>query len=647
MTISALDLKFRQSERMTDFSDGGGSMGATEIVSGVMNNVFSDMSDADGIRGAVSLRKIFAQVNSANTDAYLGPFFFLTDVPVNENVDVLAFQTKSATDERTDARNYYENYRVRGVKSPFVLYGNHFAGQSMIQVYCRTETPSPEIGDVFCLSVEATGYTPLVQFVKVQKVASRSTVTFTDSNGDFVRDVLIIQTTTALGTDLPGLDDPNRLSSINAPTLVRYTQVADSAKYYGFKALSAITVAGAYTVHVDSPYIAAVPVTQSQVTLTDQLAGLGTVSMIVSGATDALSWSGSLSGAAGASVTRYLGSPFARRSVNITVGAVSLRDNGAGGIVAVNPSDTGWGGGVDYTTGAVTLSRDVGFSGTVSITATPAGGVLSQGYTRAIPITPATRGVAYVIQIPGAPARGTVTLDFLALGKWIRLSDNGNGQLAGNAGEGSGTINYATGAIAVTLGALPDNDSALLLGWGTDLRARDSHGEITVPTPLNRQQLAHGGIVPGTLDITWTSGGVGKTASAAASGAITGDATGVVDVASGVVVFSTSAAIDSGTQYSYAYDYVDASKLHSETFTPTAAGHAVSVTLAHAPAAANSVIARWAISVPPGSLVIGRRQYAIALQDDGSGGWAGDNKFTGTNTIDYSTGAITLTVEGS
>ena len=100
-------------------------------------------------------------------------------------------------------------------------------------------------------------------------------MTFTDANGDFVRDVLIIQTTTALGTDLPGLDDPNRLSSVNAPTLVRYTQVADSAKYYGFKALSAITVAGAYTVHVDSPYIAAVPVTQSQVTLTDQLAGLG------------------------------------------------------------------------------------------------------------------------------------------------------------------------------------------------------------------------------------------------------------------------------------------------------------------------------------------------------------------------------------
>ena len=278
---------------------------------------------------------------------------------------------------------------------------------------------------------------------------------------------------------------------------------------------------------------------------------------------------------------------------------------------------------------------------------TPAGAVLSQGYTRAIPITAATRGIAYVIQIPGAPARGTVTLDFLALGKWIRLSDNGNGQLAGNAGEGGGTINYATGAIAVTLGALPDNDSALLVDWGTDLRARDSHGEITVPTPLYRQPLAHGGVVPGTLVVTWTSGGVTKTASAADDGEITGDAAGGIDQTSGVVVFTTSATIDDGTQFSYAYSYVDASKLHSETFTPTAAGHAVSVALTHVPVQEHSVVARWAVTTPQGSLVTGDRQFNLAVQDDGAGGFAGARVFSGTNTIDYSSGAIVLTVEPS
>lgn len=646
MTITALDLKFRQSERMTDFTDGGGRMGATEIVSGVMDNVFSDLSDADGMRGDVSLRKIFGQVNSANTDTYLGPFFFLTDLPLNANVDVIAFQTKSATDERADARNYYENYRVRGVKSQMYFYGDHFAGQRSIQVYCRPDIPSPEIGDVLCLSVEASGYTPIEQFVKIEKILSRTTVTFTDLVGDFVRDVIVMQTTSALLADMPGAEEPSRQTAVTPPTKVRFTQVASTAKYYGFKALTETAAPGDFTVYVGTPYVPAVPVTTSQTPVTDQLAGLAALSMIQSGAANSLTWSGSLSGASNVLVTRYLGSPCARRSVNISVGAVALRDDGSGNVEAVNPSDTGWSGGVDYTTGSVTIARDVGFSGTVSITATPAGALSSQGYTRAIPIDATNRAIAYVAQIPGQPARGTITLDYLALGKWIRLRDDGKGSLTGNPGEGSGTINYATGSISVTLGAQPDVGSAILLAWGTDLRARDSHGEITVPTPRYRQQLAHGGVVPGTLVITWKSGGVTKTATAAADGTISGHATGGINATSGLVVFTTTFPIDGGgEQFHYAYDYVDPTKVHSETFTPTPAGHAVSVTLAHAPVAENSVVARWADTVPQGSLTIGPRQFVYAVQDDGAGGFTGSRTITGTNTIDYATGAIVLTVD--
>lgn len=645
MTITALDLKFRQSERMTDFSDGGGRLAATEIVSGVMNNVFSDLSDADGMRGDVSLRKIFAQVNSANTDTYLGPFFFLTDLPLNPNVDVLAFQTKSATDERAGARNYYENYRVRGTKSQFVFYGTHFAGTRMVQVYCRSDIPSPEIGDVLCLSVEAAGYTPVEQFVKIEKLLSRTTVTFTDAQGDFERDVLVLQITSGLQVELPGLEDPSRFSTVSAPTKVRLTQVAATAKYYGFKALSSPGSIGEHVVHIDTPYVAAVPVTTGQTPMVDQLAGLANVAVIKSGADNALSWNGSLSGAAGALVTRYMGTPMCRRSVNITVGGVALRDDGAGGIEAVNPVDTGWGGGVDYIAGAVSISRDVGFSGAVTITATPGGALSSQGYTRSMPIDAGNRAIAYVAQLAGQPARGTVTLDYLALGQWIRLQDNGKGSLVCNPGQGSGTINYATGSISVTLGALPDVGSALLLGWGVDLRARDSHGELTIPTPVMRQALAHGGIDPGSLSITWTSGGVSKSATAAANGTISGDATGGVDVQNGVVLFSTAFGPDSGEQFHYDYDYVDPSKAHSETFTPTPAGHAVSVTLTHAPVAANSVVARWSVTTAQGSLATGPASFPAAAHDDGVGGWAGPGVRSGTNTINYTTGAIVLTVE--
>ena len=71
MTISVADLKFFQSERMTDFPDGGGQMTGNEIVSDVDNQIFDDISDVDRAAGDVSIRKVYAAVTSADTDKYL------------------------------------------------------------------------------------------------------------------------------------------------------------------------------------------------------------------------------------------------------------------------------------------------------------------------------------------------------------------------------------------------------------------------------------------------------------------------------------------------------------------------------------------------------------------------------------------------
>ena len=83
--------------------------------------------------------------------------------------------------------------------------------------------------------------------------------------------------------------------------------------------------------------------------------------------------------------------------------------------------------------------------------------------------------------------------------------------------------------------------------------------------------------------------------------------------------------------------------MHQETFTPTPAGHAVSITLAHAPVLEHSVVAQWANTVPQGSLVHGPRVVPFAVHDDGSGGF--DGALTGTNTINYTTGDVVLTVD--
>lgn len=650
MAILSTDLRVMQSERMTDFPDGGGRMSATPVVDGVVGNVFPDISTLNTITGNVSLRKTFLQVNTNTTDTYLGVFGFLSDPPLDPLVSVVAFNTASATDLRDAARRYVENYRLQSNKTQFVLYGNHLAGQSTVQVYCRQEIPSPDIGDVLCLSVEQPGYEAGMQFVAVQEVLSRQTVTFWDGSSEFQRDVLILKITTTLQRAFPGREDPIQASTA-APTVVRATQVSDAAKYYGVFPLAESAALGALKVRVATPYVQIVPTSTAETALVDQLAGLGSVAMIPSGATGSLSFSGSLTGAANALVARYLGTPYARRSLFITVGSTELRDDGEGGIVAVDPSSTGWSGEADYQTGRFAIARDVGFSGSVTATATPAGGLLEQNYSYSVPITAVNRNTTYVFQLDPNMAPGSVALDYLALGEWIRLRDNGAGQLIGGTNHGSATVNYATGSVTATLGALPDVDSDILLSWGTDLRARNSSGEITAPIVRHTQQLDNTDIEPGTLTMAWDSGGVAKLAICNTAGVLSGDATGTVDVVNGVVRFTTTAAPDA--QITYAYDY--ATGIHTEDFNPSKVGSQISVTLANAPVRPGSVRCRWIANYAYtyGNVSMADTQRIIEVFDNGAGVFAlpaisdsyGADGFDGT--LNNTTGAIAMDVDAT
>jgi hypothetical protein len=64
------------------------------------------------------------------------------------------------------------------------------------------------------------------------------------------------------------------------------------------------------------------------------------------------------------------------------------------------------------------------------------------------------------------PQPGTLSISYMAQGRWYVLSDGGNGSLKGlDASYGAGTFNRNTGAFVVTLGALPDVGSSLVLTW--------------------------------------------------------------------------------------------------------------------------------------------------------------------------------------
>ena len=108
-----------------------------------------------------------------------------------------------------------------------------------------------------------------------------------------------------------------------------------------------------------------------------------------------------------------------------------------------------------------------------------------------------------------------MTVDYLALGKWIRLTDNGTGQLAGNPGQGSGSVNYSTGSLIATLGALPDIDTAIIVSFGTGIVAerRDEDEQLAPPSMvLQVPTLENTALKPGSVSVDYDVGGVTQTA---------------------------------------------------------------------------------------------------------------------------------------
>jgi hypothetical protein len=656
MAISETDLKLLKAERMTDFSDGGGKMTANEVVDGEVNNLFNDISQLDRTYGRVSLRKAFATVQTENTDTYLGAHIILTDPPDDPNVNVTLYSTESWTDERDAARNYIENYSVEGPESRWVVYGDQIVGQKLVALYSRSNTtnlftpasdPSPEIGDIMLLSTEKAGYDPNYQYVRVTKINSRETQKFTDGNGDFFKDVLILEIANPLRYTFYGNSVPLRLTS-SAPTLFRETSIADAAEYFGVKKITEALSISDLTIKVGSPYTAIVPSAQAETPLIDIAGNMTRPNYVQSGNAAALTASATLSGGAAPdyAANLYLGRGFLPGSLALTIGGTAYKDDGAGGIVLSTGGAGAYGGLVDYAAGSVMITKASSWSSvSVSATATPAAVVYDNAGTVEIPITINNRAFNYVQTLSPVPAPGSLVIDYKALDKWYRLYDDGLGHLSGAApGIGSGTVNYATGSVLVTLAAMPDIDSSVLFAWTTPNDYTQETYVAEQPKPGIGVTLTHTPIVPGSLTISWNDG-TAKTATAAANGTLSGHATGRLVAANGELVFFPSSIPPSGTTFTFEYDQ---SSLKQDVFSVTGdSGGTVSVTLTQTPVKPGSVKLTFTVKRPKSDHFFINNSNAfpqpdvdqtIVVTDDGDGGF--NNDYTGT--IDYATGAVTL-----
>jgi hypothetical protein len=152
-------------------------------------------------------------------------------------------------------------------------------------------------------------------------------------------------------------------------------------------------------------------------------------------------------------------------------------------------------------------------------------------HTQRFKIADVNAGLVYVFQCQPLPEPGTLFIDYWSLGQRYTLADDGAGQLTGSGG---GAVSYLTGLCSVTLKAVPDIGSSISLAHGSRLAYTNRSSQGAAVRAPEYCWVIDGDtdddmVVPGTLSIGYTSGGViysvtdngrGQLAGAGGAGAI-------------------------------------------------------------------------------------------------------------------------------
>lgn len=652
MTILAGDIKLMASQRMTDTQDGGGRLTGNEIQSGAHNAMFPDISDLDRAYGVVNLRKAFLSVQTDNTDTYFGANVTVLLPPTDPNVGLCMMTTKDHHDTRDEARDRVERYLARGPKWQGFLYDTQLEGQRAIRFFQRKELRIPEIGEVLCLVGNENQVNEFEQYVRVLTVSTQLRKFLVQGYGqEFERLVVTCELSDPLRYSFEG-EQPSPYDTITNPkTALRETVVADGSQYFATTDLAENANFGAMQVKAETIFTQLVPAARSETPAVD-LTAAGELAALVDSGRASVTFSTVASIAPSKSL--FLGTGAKPGSVSVTIGAAVITDRGGELVLAGSVV-----GSIDYGRGQLNFNNQCPNYGgsTKSVAFWPATAPARIADTARIPIKANNRGYAYTITLQPTPAPGTLTISFMAQGKWYDLKDNGRGECRGvDSSYGSATLNYATGSVLLTLGALPDVNTAIMFSWGTPVDYTNRSGQA-ISIGKSRWQLPHTGITPKSLILTW---GTGKSATdSAGNGTISGDIGGKINYASGEIELNHITLPALGAQFTAAYQYGEpVTERHIEPgrlSTPGQVGH-LSITL--------DGDGGGALNLTPGSvrvkfnalyhkfdaveqeLVIETKDPIITLQDDGQGNLKDASGVT-LGAIDYAAGTLHFMPDGS
>ncbi|MDN4590243.1 hypothetical protein DBA29_17270 [Xenophilus aerolatus] len=560
MTIGKGDLKLLKSLNMSDTPDGGGGPSSDQVADGVSNEIFLGVSESDRAVGRVSLRQLHATVQSHDQDTFLGANFIVAEPPADPNVSITVFSTGGVFDTRSEAISRLEAYLGEGSRYAGYLFGNHIAGMRTVQILQRTEDVPP-IGATLVLRKREGFSDEYTQFVRVTEAAVVQR-TFNDISGEYTRYELGLKISDALRVDFPGFDaqriDPTK-AELATLTKIANTIVADAARYYGVVDLEEEGEIGDFTIKASGIFTQLVPSAQVETGIADARINQVSESALKAGnpiGIDApVVWQGLT-----VPVNVYIGGAVTPGS--LTIGGSQPYYPGAydkGGVIYLGAQQVGT---IDYENGLMSLNGlNTAGGATIPITYSPAAVPLAVQQSQGIAVTQENRSRTWIRTLQPIPVPGTTRVDYCAQGRWYVLRDDGSGALRGaDSSYGAGVINFSTGTLSVTLGELPDAETAVIVQWTPDEAMLDTteitlHNSGSLYMPFNTsgqisEEAGAKAIEPGGLSIDWVEPGTSplpKSASDNGAGQLVGDASGTVDYARGVVKFSMTSLRAPGT----------------------------------------------------------------------------------------------------
>lgn len=642
MAIQQGDIKIMASQVLADVAEGGGAATGNEIVDGVSNNLFPDISELDRTIGRVNLRKVFPAVRTATVDGYYGVNVIVSDAPDDPAVSAVLFNTQAYFDTRDDAQSRIESYLTRGTQYGGLLFGDHVAGMRTLTILQRAKVVVPTIGTTLLLRANAGTANEHSQYVRVTQVTSRvREFAIPNSTNDetFKRVEVTAELSDPLREDYNGFPPIESYNDSNpnftGKTQIFETVVADAAQYFGITPLASAIALGDFSANVDSIFSQIVPSAQVEAAIADARMNQQSAALVSSGA----AVSQSITLAFTISQAMYVGGSIMPGTLQVVREGVTLTDKG-GNLMR----DTDQVGSVDYENGILTLSTNVwGASGTHAVTYKPSAALTVVTRSIGVPVTQQSQSLSAVVSLNPVPAPGSLQISYLSGGRWYVLGETGTGSIVGSESSiGAGTLNFDTGTVALTMGALPDIGSQIIYSWAPVADRRTVSATAIDNGGRAYMELALGALTPGSLTLTWNDGQPRSATDNA--GQLQGDATGRVWYGGGRVQFSPASLPAKNTEISWAI--TSATKEERAATSLTDSGSSWTWTLPNAPIKARSLRLAVAGSIPerkyPGvdATVTALRQ----VQDDGAG-----NLFvthmTGNlqvGSINYATGLVTL-----